>query len=83
MKKIHFRCALGLLIFGVLLGGWIAFDLLALHKVEIRDFDADEAARIETAMWRSYYSRERLKMYFELTNLLEKQYKLRFWSTLR
>ena len=68
-----------LLIIGVLLGGWIAFDLYKPHKVDIRDFDADEVARLDTAMWRSYYSRERVKLYGQLTELLEKQYKLRFW----
>jgi hypothetical protein len=36
-------------------------------------------ARLDTAMWRSYYSRERLQMFSELTELLQKQYKLRFW----
>jgi len=36
-------------------------------------------ARLDTAMWRSYYSRERVKLYSQLTELLEKQYKLNFW----
>jgi hypothetical protein len=36
-------------------------------------------ARLDTAMWRSYYSKERLRMYSELTELLQKQYKLPFW----
>ena len=79
MKKILSKIALVLLIIGVLLGGWIAFDLYAPHKVNIREFDADEVARLDTAMWRSYYSRERLKLYSQLTELLEKQYKLNFW----
>ena len=79
MKKILSKIALSLLIIGVLLGGWIAFDLLTPHKVDIRDFDADEVARLDTAMWRSYYSRERVKLYSQLTELLEKQYKLNFW----
>lgn len=79
MRKILLKILLGILITGVLLGVWIAFDLLAPHKVDIRDFDADEIARLDTAMWRSYYSRERLKLYGQLTELLEKQYKLRFW----
>jgi len=79
MKKILSKIALALLIIGVLLGVWIAFDLLAPHKVDIREFDADEVARLDTAMWRSYYSRERLKLYSQLTELLEKQYKLNFW----
>lgn len=79
MKKILSKIALGLLILGILLGGWIAFDLLTPHKVDIRDFDANEIARLDTAMWRSYYSRERVRMFSELTEVLEKQYKLRFW----
>lgn len=79
MKKILSKIALGLLIIIVLLGGWIAFDLYSPHKVDIREFDADEIARLDTAMWRSYYSRERLQMYRELTETLESQYKLRFW----
>lgn len=79
MKKILKRIFFGLLITGVLLTGWIAFDIYTPHKVEIRDFDANEIARLDTAMWRSYYSRERLQMYSELTELLETQYKFRFW----
>ena len=79
MKKILYRIFIGLLIVGILLAGWIAFDLLTPHKVDIRDFDADEVARLDTAMWRSYYTRERLRLYSELTELLQKQYKLNFW----
>lgn len=79
MKRILFRVFIALLAAGVLLAGWIAFDVYTPHKVDIREFDADEVARLDTAMWRSYYSRERLQMYRELTELLQKQYKLRFW----
>src|SRR5215212_3366757 len=81
MKKILFRIFIGLLIVGVLLASWIAFDLYAPHKVDIRDFDADEVARLDTAMWRSYYSRERLKLYGQLTQLLRTQYRLPFWRS--
>lgn len=79
MKKILKKIFFGLLIVGVLLAGWIAFDIYTPHKVDIRNFDAEEVARLDTAMWRSYYSRERLQMYAELTELLQTQYKLRFW----
>jgi hypothetical protein len=79
MKKILSKIALALLIIGILIGVWIAFDLYTPHKVDIREFDADEIARLDTAMWRSYYSRERVRMFSELTEVLEKQYKLRFW----
>ena len=79
MKKILKRFLFGLLFVGVLLAGWVAFDIYTPHKVDIRNFDADEVARLDTAMWRSYYSRERLHMYSELTELLGTQYKFRFW----
>jgi hypothetical protein len=79
MKNFLYRIFVGLLIVGILLACWIAFDLLTPHKVDIRDFDADEVARLDTAMWRSYYTRERLRLYSELTELLQKQYKLNFW----
>lgn len=79
MRRIFIRVVLGLLIIGILLGVWIAFDLSAPRKIDIREFDPDEVARLDTAMWRSYYSRERLRMFSELTELLEKQYKMRFW----
>ena len=79
MKKLLSKIALGLLSVAVLLGAWIAFDLYSPHKVDIREFDADEIARLDTAMWRSYYSRERLKLFSELGETLQTQYKLRFW----
>jgi hypothetical protein len=79
MKRILLRILLTLLALVIILAGWIAFDLYRPHKVDIRKFDADEVARLDTAMWRSYYSRERLRMFRELTELLEKQYDMPFW----
>lgn len=79
MKKAIYRIVFTLLGAGILLVAWIAYDLYRPHKVDIRQFDADEVARLDTAMWRSYYSRERLRMFGELTELLDKQYKLPFW----
>ena len=47
----------------ILLAAWIAFDLLAPRRTSLRDFDPDEVARLETAMWRSYYGRDRLRVF--------------------
>ena len=55
---------------------WAAYDLYAPRRTSLREFDADEVARLETAMWRSYYSRERLKLFRELAELLRTQYRL-------
>lgn len=79
MCRIIRKIVLALLILLIALGVWIAVDLFGPLKVDIRKFDADEVARLDTAMWRSYYSRERVRMYSELTELLEKQYHLPFW----
>jgi hypothetical protein len=40
-----------------------AFDLSAPRRTTMRDFDADEVARLETAMRRSSYSRQRVKLF--------------------
>lgn len=60
----------------VVLLAWAAFDLYAPRRTSLREFDADEVARLETAMWRSYYSRERVKLFGEMAELLRTQYRL-------
>src|SRR5262245_20811733 len=44
----------------------------------MRSFDPDEVARLETAMWRSYYDKQQVKLYNQLTELLRTQYNLPF-----
>ena len=60
----------------VVLLAWAAFDLYAPRRTSLREFDADEVARLETAMWRSYYSRQRVKLFREMAELLRTQYRL-------
>jgi len=60
----------------VALLAWAAYDLYAPRRTSLREFDADEVARLETAMWRSYYSRQRVKLFNELAELLRTQYRL-------
>lgn len=55
---------------------WLATDLLIARKTSLREFDAREVARLETAMWRSYYDKERVKLFGELAELLRQQYRL-------
>jgi len=40
----------------------------------LREFDADEVARLETAMWRSYYEKQRLQLFNQLSETLRTQY---------
>jgi hypothetical protein len=44
-----------------------------LHR-DLRQFDPMELGRLETAMWRSYYDRKPVKLFFELAEMLRTQY---------
>ena len=55
---------------------WAAVDLYGPRSSSLRDFDPQEVARLETAMWRSYYAKERLALFGQLTELLRTQYRL-------
>jgi hypothetical protein len=45
-------------------------------RVDMRVFDPDAVARLETAMWRSYYDRRRLPLLAQLVALLRGQFRL-------
>lgn len=60
----------------LLLAGWAAYDLYAPRTAHLREFDADEVARLETAMWRSYYEKHRLQLFNQLSQLLRTQYNM-------
>jgi hypothetical protein len=55
---------------------WAAADLYRPVRTDVRHFDAQEVARLDTAMWRSYYGRERLLLFRQLAELLRTQYRL-------
>lgn len=62
----------------LLTSAWTAYDLYAPRTAHLRQFDADEVARLETAMWRSYYEKRRLSLFSELAELLRSQYNMPF-----
>jgi hypothetical protein len=64
------------LVIGLALLAWVLYDLYAPRTAQLREFDADEVARLETAMWRSYYERKRVRLFFELGELLRSQYNM-------
>lgn len=59
---------LALVICGVL------YDLFYPRTTHMREFDPDEVARLETAMWRSYYEKQRVRLFNQLSELLRTQY---------
>ena len=60
----------------VVLAIWLAYDLYAPRQKSLRTFDAMNVARLETAMWRSYYDKERLSLFAQLAALLRSQYRM-------
>jgi len=58
----------------VLLIGGVVLDLYYPRTTKMREFDPDEVARLETAMWRSYYEREQVHLFNQLAELLRTQY---------
>src|SRR5213593_2643788 len=52
----------------------VLYDLYFPRTTHMREFDPDEVARLETAMWRSYYDKQRLRLFKELSELLRTQY---------
>ena len=59
-----------------LLSAGVLFDLYYPRTAKLREFDPDEVARLETAMWRSYYDKQHLKLFNQLSELLRTQYQM-------
>jgi hypothetical protein len=55
---------------------WLAFDLFRPIQSDLREFDPVAVARLETDMWRSYYDREQVQLFFQLAQLLRTQYQV-------
>jgi hypothetical protein len=71
MRKIVIRV---IVIIVVLLISGVLYDLYYPRTTHMREFDPDEVARLETAMWRSYYEKQRLQLFNQLAELLRSQY---------
>ena len=60
-RRISKRLLVILVVLVALLA-YTLFDLLASRSSKLRSFDPGEVARIETAMWRSYYGKQQLRL---------------------
>jgi hypothetical protein len=56
----------------VLIG--LVFDLAGPRQSDLRNFDPEMVARLETEMWRSYYDRRQVPLFLQLAELLRAQY---------
>ena len=72
---------LAALSFFAILCGWVMLDLAVPVRGSLREFDSHAVARMETAMWRSYYGHHSVRLFRELAELLRTQYHLPFWRS--
>jgi len=71
MKRIVFRVIAIVL---ALLVGALLYDLYYPRTAKMRQFDPNQVARLETAMWRSYYDKKQVQLFNQLSELLRTQY---------
>ncbi|HEV7473635.1 MAG TPA: hypothetical protein VGN90_06290 [Pyrinomonadaceae bacterium] len=72
-KKLILQIAI---VVAALIAAWVLYDLYAPRTAHLKEFDPDEVARLETAMWRSYYEKQRLRLFNQLSELLRTQYNM-------
>jgi len=70
------KLAVPVIVAGAGVATWIAVDLWRPVSSNLRKFDPEVVARLDTDMWRSYYAKERLKLFNQLASLLRQQYKM-------
>lgn len=76
-----FILGLGAILIGAVV--WLAIDLFGfgLRPSDLREFDPEAVAQSETDMWRSYYDRRQLVLFFQLAKALRTQYHVPFLSS--
>lgn len=60
---------------------WVVADVFIPRKHSIRQFDPVEVARLETAMWRSYYDKRPALLFWQLAGGLRQQFHAPFWRS--
>ena len=72
-RKLALKVAVAVL---AVIAVWVVYDLYGPRQAHLREFDPDEVARLETAMWRSYYEKQRVQLFRQLSELLRTQYSM-------
>lgn len=60
---------------------WVLVDWAWPAKADFRRFDAEEVGRLDAAMWRSYYEKRPVRLFFQLARLLREQFHAPFWRS--
>lgn len=60
---------------------WIVIDLLFPFKTNIAKIDPVETASLEGKMWRSYYEKKPVKLFFQSAKLMRKEFHFPLWQS--
>lgn len=66
-----------------LLGIWIATDLWVPRHYDLRQFNPAAIGILETKMWRSYYEKKPLLLFWQSAQLFREQLKAPFWRSFK
>jgi hypothetical protein len=77
MKKV----LKGALMVILLLAIWITGDWYWPVKKSIHEFNPNTVAELDAKMWRSYYAKQPVKMFFQFAGLLRNQFHAPFWRS--
>jgi len=72
-----------ILLFLLLITTWIFVDINYPVKRNIRIINAEETARLDGAMWRSYYEKKPVKLLLQSAELMRTQFHFPFWRSMR
>ena len=53
---------------------WVGLDLFGPQRADIRRFDPNKVAHLDTVMWRSYYGGNPRELFFQLAELMRRQF---------
>ncbi len=62
---------------------WIGVDLFVPTRHSIRQFNPKDVAHLETAMWRSYYEKKPVLLFWQLATGLRQQFHAPFWRSFK
>lgn len=65
----------------VILISWVAIDLFYPFKRDISRIDAVETAKMDAAMWKSYYEKRPVKLFFQSARLMRSQFHFPLWQS--
>ena len=63
------------------LGCWIAVDFAVPRSVNLRQFDPTVVGKLDADMWRSYYEKKHVRLFFQMTTLVREQFHAPFWRS--